>query len=232
MGARRRFVSMIRCEDPSSSSTSSSIGMRKLQAKMSSRHYMLDMITAVTMVGILILTLGSMATTRESVNVPANDAITVSTVVTPIREINKSAEVSVLASGELVAQSPALDYFLTRMLQPFLLEAGLTVTVHSMGIPLIVACSKWLGPYSHSGWTMRHRFVGFARLLKRLGKAPKAWRRILKPPQPLRRWTPARLWRNSKRAVQHLYRKRSRYSVASELTNLVPPESSNASTEE
>ena len=150
---------------------------------------------------------------------------------TTTRYINRSAEVSVLVGAELVAQSPLLDWTLSTLLKPALVDAVIAIGLHSIGVPLFFSASKWLAPYGHAGWTMRQRFVGATRYLKRLATATSKGglavaRRTTSSTTTTTKTLP-RLWDTSKKAVQHLYKKRARYSVASELTNLVPPEPKN-----
>lgn len=154
-----------------------------------------------------------------------------------------------LTMQEYVAQNDLLKFLWKALHRPAIFEAVLAVAIHAMGIPLISACSHWLGPYGLALWTMRKRFVGLGRLVKygqkstkvmvssasairrggriarrgviALGKTGSATTRAA-----AQRSTHAlvKVWNASKRAIRHIYKKRARYSVASELTNFVPPE--------
>ena len=147
---------------------------------------------------------------------------------------NNSAEASVLVGAELMAQSPSLEFALQSVLKPALVDAVLAVVLHSLvGVTPLwgifrtgATASKWLA----ASGRMRHRLGALVKrwlqahgggkggivtaLVRRTGSSTTKTRR---------------LWDSSKRAVQHLYKKRARYSVASELTNLVPPEPKNGS---
>jgi hypothetical protein len=163
-----------------------------------------------------------------------------------------------------------LDMVLNQLLnRSTVVQILLAVALQSIGIPLIASLARTLAPYSHAGWTMRHRFVGFARFVQQqLAKQKQASILLLKAssssssratsssgrgsPSVLKqvlggnRHTMhsssrkdslsslaqrsgraiAKVVKKSRRAVHHLYKKRSRYSVASELTNYIPSEPS------
>lgn len=148
---------------------------------------------------------------------------------------NNSAEVSVLVGAELVTHSPCLDFCFQRVLKPALVDAVLAVVLPSVvgvlplwGMVRIMPASKWLSS-KNTGLIMRWLSGGAARTFKRFLHNSSSRSKVGSFATALARRTgkTRRLWESSKKAVQHLYKKRARYSVASELTNLVPPEPKN-----
>jgi len=145
----------------------------------------------------------------------------------------KSAEMSVLVGSELMAQFPLLDWTISTVVQTVVVDVIVVLGFQTFlgGLPLLVGASKWLTPCGHAGWIFRQRLLGTFRKLSLFTKRSNISKSI-------RSCSTAaagggnglkRLWLASKRAVQHLYKKRARYSVASELTNLVPPDPKNGS---
>lgn len=152
---------------------------------------------------------------------------------------------------EYMDQNPLVKLLLDTVTKPAILEALVAVAVHALGIPVITACASWLGPYGTAGWTMRHRYTGFARLLAKASSGTangstrssslgatalisKGWKHVCSIVNKSRSSAAAtatansnqlaKIWNASRRAIRHVYKKRARYSVASELTNFVPPE--------
>lgn len=154
---------------------------------------------------------------------------------------NNSIEVSVLVGAELVAQSPSLEVALQSVMKPALVDAVLAVVLHSILVGVGGgggAVPLWgllrMGATASKGWTTVLTFSSkHMKTVKRLMLMARRTATITvssssRSSSSATKVLP-RLWGSSKKFVQHLYKKRARYSVASELTNLVPPEPKNAS---